>query len=49
MTWIVGQNIPVGDDTKLGIVVDTKESSASIQRDLSKLKDWAERNLPKLN
>lgn len=45
----MGQNIPVGDDMKLGIVVDTKESSASVQRDLSNLKDWAERNLTKLN
>lgn len=37
------------DDIKLGVVVDTKESRASVQRDLNKLEDWAERNPMKFN
>jgi len=37
------------DDTKLGVVVDTLEACAGIQRDLDRLQIWAERNLMKFN
>ncbi|KAK4812741.1 hypothetical protein QYF61_018290 [Mycteria americana] len=37
------------DDTKFGGVVDTLNSNAVIQRDLERLKKWADRNLMKLS
>jgi len=37
------------DDTKLGGVVDTLASCATIQRDLDRLESWAERNLMKFS
>jgi len=37
------------DDTKLGGVEDILESCAAIQRELDRLKSWAQRNLMKFN
>ena len=37
------------DNTKLRGVADTLDGCAAIQRDLSKLEGWAERNLMKFN
>lgn len=38
----------VVDGIMLGLAVDSKESRASVQRDLSELEDWAERDLMEL-
>lgn len=36
-------------DTNVGGVVDAAESTATIQREISRLEKWADRNIMKLN
>ena len=39
----------LADDTKLGDVAESTEGCAAIQRDLSRLENWADRILSKFN
>lgn len=44
MTWITVQR-EFTDDTKLRGVTDTADGFATVQRNLNRLENWAERNL----
>lgn len=45
----LGDGYNFGEDTKLGGVFDTPEHHPAIQRDLSRLKAWADRKLMKFS
>lgn len=45
----LGNAFKFGEDTKLGGMFDTPERHAAIQRDLSRLKAWADRKFMKFS